>query len=67
MITFPPHPIPVIVEDNREGYILYIESGGFMENDIITVVHCEGGIIRHYLSTQVRIFSNATFGINKQQ
>lgn len=58
--------MPVVVEGDKEGYLLYVESGGFGENDTWTVVHCEGGIVRHYTTQDVRIFANATFGIKKQ-
>lgn len=62
MIAFPPYPIPVIVE-NKKGYVLYIESSGMLENDIWTVVHCEGGVVRHYTTNQVLVYKNATFDI----
>jgi len=48
MITFVPYPIPVIVEENKDGYLLYVESGQQFENDIWTIVLCDGGIVRHY-------------------
>jgi len=65
MITFVPYPIPVIVEENKDGYLLYVESGQQFENDIWTIVLCDGGIVRHYNTSQVKIFNNATFDINK--
>ena len=58
-------PIPVIVEDKKEGYAIYVESSGMFENDIWCVVHCDTGIVRHYLSSQIRIFKNSTFSINE--
>jgi hypothetical protein len=66
MITFCDKPIPVVVE-GKDAYILYVESGGQFENDVITCVHLDGGIIRHYASDQVLVHSNATFGIKKQE
>jgi hypothetical protein len=56
-------PIPVIVEGNKEGYALYVQSGGQLENDIWCVVHCKDGIVRHYRSDQIRIHYNETFSI----
>jgi len=44
------NPIPVVVEGNMEGYAIYVTSGGTFENDIWCVVHCNGGIVRHYRS-----------------
>jgi hypothetical protein len=61
------NPIPVIVEGDKEGYILYVTNSGPYENDIFTVVHCEGGIVRHYRSDQIRIHINATLGITKYE
>jgi hypothetical protein len=64
-LTFVHYPIPVIVEENKEGYLLYVESSGTFENDVWTICLCESGIVRHYLTNQVRIHKNATFGISK--
>lgn len=58
-------PIPVIVEDTKEGYALYVTNGGTFENDVWCVVLCEGGLVRHYRSDQIRIHYNATFEIKK--
>jgi hypothetical protein len=64
-ITFCNIPIPVIVEENKEGYLLYVESSCSFENDVWTVALCDGGIVRHYLTSQVRIHKNSTFNISK--
>lgn len=58
-------PIPVIVEDTKEGYAIYVTNGGTFENDIWCVVLCEGGIVRHYNSAQIKIYQNETFYIKK--
>lgn len=58
-------PMPVIVEDGKEGYAIYVTNGGMFENDIWCVVHCDGGIVRHYRSDQIKIHFNSTFGIEK--
>lgn len=60
-------PVPVVVEDNKEGYALYVTNSGILENDIWCVVLCEGGIVRHYRSDQLRIHFNATFNIQKSE
>ena len=57
-------PIPVITKDNKEGYAIYVESSGMFENDIWCVVLCDGGIIRHYNTSQLKAYKNATFEIN---
>lgn len=58
-------PIPVVTQDNEEGYAIYVESSGMFENDIWCVVLCNGGIIRHYNTSQIRIHKNSTFEINR--
>jgi len=59
-------PIPVVVESDKEGYALYVSDSGMLENDIWCVVLCEGGLVKHYRSDQIRIHFNATFGITPQ-
>lgn len=56
--------MPVIVE-GKEAYAIYLESGGLFENDIWTCVHCNGGIVRHYSTSQIMVHKNATFNITK--
>jgi hypothetical protein len=60
-------PIPVVVEKSKEGYAIYVTDSGTYENDIWCVVHCDGGIVRHYRSDQIRICQNKTFDIIKQE
>lgn len=61
------NPIPVVVEDGKDGYAIYVRDSGTFENDIWCVVHCEGGIVRHYRSDQVLICQNKTFDIEKEE
>jgi hypothetical protein len=58
--------LPVVVEGTREGYALYVESSGMWENDVWCVVLCDGGIVRHYTTSQIRVHLNATFGIRRE-
>jgi len=58
-------PIPVIVEENKEGYAIYVSNSGTFENDIWCIVHCNTGIVRHYRSDQIKIHENGTFDIVK--
>lgn len=55
------HPIPVVVEGDKEGYAVYVTNGGQFENDIWCVVHCDGGWVRHYRSDQIQIHASGTF------
>lgn len=57
--------IPVVTEKGEDGYAIYVQSNGMFENDVWCVVLCEGGFIRHYNSSQLRIYNNATFEIKK--
>lgn len=59
------NPIPVVVEDGKEGYAIYVTNAGTFENDIWCVVLCEGGLVRHYRSDQIVVHYNATFEIRK--
>jgi hypothetical protein len=61
------NPIPVIVENEIEGYAIYVTNGGSFENDMWCVAHCNGGIVRHYRSDQIKIYINATLGIQKME
>ena len=58
--------MPVIVEDNKEGYAIYVRDGGTFENDVWCVVHCDGGILRHYRCNQIKIHYSGTFFTSKQ-
>jgi hypothetical protein len=53
------------VEENKEGYAIYVSNGGTFENDIWCVVLCNGGIVRHYRSDQILIHYNATLDLKK--
>ena len=59
-------PIPVVVDDNKDGYAIYVVNSGTFENDVWCVVLCDGGDVRHYLSNQIKIYNNLTFNINKK-
>lgn len=52
-------------EQNKEGYALYVKENGMLCNDEWCIVHKDTGIVRHYLSHQIRIQVNATYGIKK--
>ena len=59
------YPIPVIVEGDKEGYAIYVTNGGTFENDIWCIALCDGGIVRHYRSDQIRLHNNATLDLKK--
>jgi hypothetical protein len=59
-------PIPVVVEGDKDGYAIYVSNSGMYENDVWCVVLCEGGLVRHYQTDQIKIWANATFGITKK-
>ena len=57
-------PIPVVTPMG-DGYAVYVESSGMFENDVWTVCMSEDGSIKHFETSQVRMWQNATFGIKK--
>jgi hypothetical protein len=59
------NPIPVVVEDGKDGYAIYVTNSGPFENDIWCIVLCDSGIVRHYATDQIKIYANATLGIKK--
>jgi len=65
MVTVLDIPIPVTTKCG-DGYILYIKSNGFLENDEFAVVLLDGGDVKHFASDQVRVWNNATYGIKKK-
>lgn len=48
-----------------DGYIWYITESGTWENDLYTVVLLKGGEVKHFTSDQVKMWTNETFGIKK--
>jgi hypothetical protein len=60
------NPMPVIVEDDKEGYAIYVTNGGTFENDIWCVVLCNGGIVRHYRSDQIKVYHNETLDLKSK-
>lgn len=68
MISWCPIPLLVIIKETKQdAYLLYVESGGQYNNDIWTCILCEGGIVRHYQSSQVVVCKNSTFNIIKKE
>jgi hypothetical protein len=63
MISFVDRPIPVTTPLG-DGYIFYITPSGMLENDEITVILVKDGQIKHFSSDQVKVWTNATYGIN---
>jgi hypothetical protein len=59
------NPIPVVTPLG-DGYAIYVTNSGTFENDIWCVVLCDGGIVRHYRSDQIKIYMNLTFDIIKK-
>lgn len=60
-------PIPLVVENNKDGYAIYVTNSGTFENDLWCVVLCDGGHVRHYRSDQIKMYANSTFNITKMK
>lgn len=48
-----------------DGYIWYIKSNGMYDSDELTIIMSSDGSIKHFTTEQVKIWFNATYGINK--
>lgn len=59
-------PIP-IVSPIGEGYILYVKSNGYLEEDEFACVMQKDGSIKHFTSSQIKIWKNATYKIEKDE
>ena len=57
-------PMPVVTPMG-DGYAIYVESSGMFENDVWTVCLSKDGSIKHFNSSQLRMWQNATFAIEK--
>ena len=57
------NPIPVLTPLG-DGYAIYATHSGQFDNDTWTVCLCSDGSIRHFNTGQVKMWANATFGIN---
>lgn len=47
------------------GWIWYIKENGMFENDELTIVLFDGGLIKHFTTEQVKIWHNETYDITK--
>lgn len=57
-------PIPVIIKETKqEAMAIYATSGGTFENDLWTVVLCDGGDIVTVRIDQIKMYINKTFDI----
>jgi hypothetical protein len=55
-------PLPVLTPLGA-GYALYVETSGMWENDIFTVALEADGQLRHFQTSQIRMWRNPTFDI----
>lgn len=62
-IVFAPYSIPVIVENGKEGYILYVKDSEMWDNDLFCIVLKETGELLHATTKQFVVSENITFGI----
>ena len=60
------NPIPVVTPFG-DGYAIYSCNSGTFENDVWTVVLCDGGRILHFRTDQINIHANGTFDIVKKE
>ena len=65
MIYEPRNPIPVVTPMG-DGFLLYIKENGMHENDVWTVSLKDGGKVMHFLTNQIKVHCNSTYGIKKE-
>lgn len=59
------HPIPCTTPLG-EALIWYVTSNGHLENDELTCILNDGGIIKHFTTAHVKIWHNETYEIKKK-
>ncbi len=59
------NPIPVVTPLG-DGMAIYVTSSGTFHDDCWAVALMDGGQVRHFLSKDIKLANNATFGIKKQ-
>lgn len=60
------NPIPCTTPIG-DAYIIYVKSNGMFENDEFCCVMVENGDLKHFLSCDIKIWFNNTYGIKKQK
>lgn len=55
-----------IVTPLGDAIAIMVESGGTFSDDCWTCAMLEDGQIRHFLSSQLKVWHNGTFGINME-
>ena len=60
------NPIPVVTPLG-DGMAIYVTSSGTFEDDCWTVALMNDGQVRHFISNDIKLWKNGTFGIIKQQ
>ena len=57
----------LVVTPLGEGYAIYVRDSSTFENDVWTCCLCEGGDIKHFNTSQLKLYQNATFEIKKKE
>jgi hypothetical protein len=59
-------PIPVITPLG-DAYAVYVYHNGMFEDDEWTCAMMEDGQVRHFVSSQIKLWNNATYSIKKNE
>lgn len=59
-----PIPVTTIIGD---AYAIYVKSNGMFEDDEWCCCLTESGQVRHFVSSQIKIWHNQTYQIKKAQ
>jgi len=66
MIFEPSNPISCVTPLG-DGYVWYIKTNGFLENDEVTVILMKSGEVKHFTTGQIKIWHNGTYNIKKHE
>jgi len=59
------NPIPVVTPLG-DGIAIYVKSNGIFEDDEWAVAMRDGGQVRHFISSHIKIWNNNTYSIIKK-
>lgn len=55
-----------VVTPLGDGFGIYVTANGMMENDEWAVCMVDDGQVRHFLTSDIKVWYNGTYGIGKK-
>ena len=56
-----------VVTPLGDAFAIYVKSNGMFEDDECCCCLLEDGQVRHFISSQIKIWHNETYGIKKKE